>query len=76
MRVSMGEEDEGSRERSVKGLLGVENLSVRDAKANVSNARKTGRIGLRSARPACYAACSPLGYAATDRKEFRGDAAA
>lgn len=61
----------------MKEWFGVESLSPRDAKANVSNARKTGRIAPEAPRPACYAACSPLGYAlATDRKEFRGDAAA
>jgi hypothetical protein len=51
-------------------------VTVRDAKADVSNARKTGGIAPESARAACYAACSPLGYAVTDFKEFRGDAAA
>ena len=60
----------------MKGLFGVESLCLRDAKADMSNARKMGRIGPESVRAACYAARSPLGYALTDFKEFRGDAAA
>ncbi|SEO17377.1 hypothetical protein SAMN02990966_01266 [Rhodospirillales bacterium URHD0017] len=66
MKASGGEEHEWMMRRLTFFRAGCESKRV-----------KCKEIRPIQTRPACYAACSPLRYAlATDRKEFRGDAAA